>query len=254
MVELTAGTGTGNDNYAQIGHGGVAGTGNLSGAISVIADGDNSGTGVIRLDSFTDTNTYTLIGHGGRNGDGGTRSGDIFVQASDIQLLPESGDRFAQIGHNSSAANEGIVTPTTLQMIATGTGLAPGAGTDIIIDDRFRDISILPYLSSGGDVVIGAGRDLVNNSLINYSSVGDLTLMAVRNVDVNNSVQNTMAAGGGDVNLLAGWDGVSGFLSVLNFNDCPPTHAFSFTTLKAGFAGISMVPLVPEELAMKGSF
>ena len=59
------------------------------------------------------------------------------------------------------------------------------------------------------DTSVGNGDIRVTDSLV-YSSTNSLSLLAHRHIEVNADIQNDNA---GDVNLVAGWDGVSGFIA-----------------------------------------
>ncbi len=220
--------GTGYRSWAQIGHGGLASNGNLSGEIAVISTG-----GSVDLAAGTGTEAYAMIGHGDDRvtdatlNSTGTRSGDIHVQAADWSLAPVGGS-VAQIGHRSRNANQGLVAPTNLQLIATGLGAGVNTLTDVI-----RDATVLPYLNSGGDVVFG-GINLLVDSTLGYNSTGSLTFLSTQGTTFQRSVQNS---GAGAVNVLAGWDRVSGFDQALNFADSPPWHVFDYDMLKNDLAG-----------------
>ncbi|MCB1231143.1 MAG: filamentous hemagglutinin N-terminal domain-containing protein [Verrucomicrobiae bacterium] len=215
--------GTAYRSWAQVGHGGLASNGNLDGDISVISTG-----GKLTLTAGAGFEAYAMIGHGddratdSTQNSTGTRTGDILVQVADWELNPDT-TKVAQIGHRSRNANAGLIEPTNLQLIATGLGSSVNSLTDVI-----RDASVLPYLNTGGDVVFG-GINLSVDSTVNYTSAGDLTFLSTQGTTFNRSVENS---GVGSINVVAGWDRVSGFDQDLQFGDHPPIHHFSYDLLK----------------------
>lgn len=220
--------GTAYRSFAQIGHGGLASNGNLSGDISVISTEGN-----LVVSTGTGTEAYAMIGHGDDRvtdatlNSTGTRTGDILVQVNDWSISGNA-TTVGQIGHRSRNANAGLVEPTNLQLIATGLGGSVNSLTSLI-----RDASVLPYLNSGGNVVFG-GINLAIDTPVSYTSAGNLTFLSTQGTTFNQSVTN---AGTGAVNVLAGWDRVSGFDQILNFGDHPPFHVFDYATLKADLDG-----------------
>src|SRR5581483_756456 len=59
----------------------------------------------------------------------------------------------------------------------------------------------------------GTGEIDVNAPLL-YASSHDLSLLAVGDIHINASIQNSQAVSGGAINLVAGWDGSTGVTPV----------------------------------------
>ncbi|MBP6600630.1 MAG: filamentous hemagglutinin N-terminal domain-containing protein, partial [Verrucomicrobiales bacterium] len=227
-ISLIGGNVGGNYQWAQIGHGGISAAGDHTGDITVI---DRSGKN-IQLTGGTASYSYALIGHGdGGNNSGGARSGDIYVETEGSLLTTNGGpsNSIAFVGHQSTAANEGI-TPGTVD-----TSLILGS----INNADFNFSSFISAAAFGGMTTIATmASNLVIDDGVNYNSAFGVNLLSAKDVIFTSGLQN---AGTGDVNVVAGWNG-SGGRTTLDYNSCRPVgtaSAFDFNTLVCDDHGVS---------------
>lgn len=76
-------------------------------------------------------------------------------------------------------------------------------GTDIIDPDTITNAL------STTNVSLEASNDITVVDDILYSSTHSLSLLAEHSIDVLANIENTLASGGGGINLIAGWDGTT---------------------------------------------
>ncbi len=151
--------GTTSDATAQIGHGGISGSGALDGAISI------TGVHDVQLEAGSANNTYSMIGHGGRSYSGSLESDDVTVKGSGaLELIGFTGSQsFAQIGHGGTTAGGSYLNSDldvefgeTVKLLS-GSGLnaysqighggvSSGSGADV----RTGDITVKANGSDGG--------------------------------------------------------------------------------------------------------
>ena len=245
--DLTVQGGTGARSYAQIGLGGhddVAGAGDIEGdknGMIVVF----SRLGDINVTGGTTAGAYGQVGHGGLNNDGnflhenlglfvqsgwnttpvaGPPAGDLTVTSnvgygmigSGDAIPAGTGDRvglvftsstgntndFGQIGHMTAAgirsARSGSVNLTAGDYTIGTTGTYRETGAEVVA----RVLA--------ADYMVGAGGSIFINEDVTFASGNTLSLAARDNIYVYASIQNSQAVDGGDVNLFAGWDGVTG--------------------------------------------
>ena len=221
----------GSDAYAQLGHGGVYVDGNHSGAVT-ITQANN-----LTLTGGSDDHTYAQLGHGDASGNaGGTRQGDIDVRlAGEMSLVDGTGaDSPWLIGHATTTA--GGISNANVTLI-TGTLDYSNTATSTLatLNQDFADKMVANL--AGGHVTIGAtngtsgptGGMLVTGTF-DYGRSGtpsatigahNLSFLSTSDIRFAAGVQNafgTAAGDGGQVNVVAGWDGTTGVASPLNMN------------------------------------
>ncbi|HEX4303197.1 MAG TPA: filamentous hemagglutinin N-terminal domain-containing protein [Rhizomicrobium sp.] len=199
-VTLLAGAGS-----AQLGYYGSGGGG---GDILVSALGDVSLTG----GDPTDLGTYAMIGNGAP---AGSVTGNVIGNVTGNVTIAAAGALNLSTQQDDCGCEAPSVTTIAIGN-ATTSGTVSGSVT------IFAD-----YINDGGDANGGlsaiAARDLANgdftagitdsefslsiDSDVIVSSTHTLTLLSAGDLDINASIQNS---GSGAVNLVAGWDGVSG--------------------------------------------
>ena len=88
-----------------------------------------------------------------------------------------------------------------------------GQATNIVNALTSNNVTIMTSVSNGAYGGVGpntAPGDITVNAPIVYDSANDLTFLAHRHIRFNQSVQNRNGAGG-DINIVAGWDGTTPF-------------------------------------------
>ncbi len=114
--------------FAQIGHGGIGGTGALGGAISV-SSATTGAPASIAVTGGTNTNAYAQIGHGGATSTGTVALSDVSIDATgSISLTGGGASAYAQIGHGGYNAINLTVADSDITLNA-----APGSGTGDIV-------------------------------------------------------------------------------------------------------------------------
>jgi len=148
----------------------------------------------------------------GANADGGTIiawADDTTSFAGHIDARGTANGGFAEVSGKTTLNYTGLAD---LRGGSGTTGTLLLDPTDYIID-AVEAATIIANLG-GANVTIstdpagGGNGDIIINSALNYASANDLTLLAHRHVAANASIQNADA---GDINLVAGWDGATGF-------------------------------------------
>jgi filamentous hemagglutinin family protein len=139
--------------------------------------------------------------HGGNGGYVETSGGALQVGLNAI------------VNTSATAGKSGtwLIDPTNI-VIATGgnTSLSGGVlgvggeGTDTIAPS-----TIVNALEGGTDVLLEASNDITVSNDVIYSSANNLSLLAENNIEVDANIQNTLASGGGGINLIAGWNGTT---------------------------------------------
>ncbi|MGD0142556.1 MAG: hypothetical protein ABSC92_05320, partial [Rhizomicrobium sp.] len=183
------------NGYAQAGYHGAGG-----GNIVVDLKGD-----------LTLTANYSggdaQIGNGSLSGDiSGNVTGNISINAAGTTTINvgEGGGT----GWIGNFANEGSIESGNLTLI-TGSGNLGNFGVDVV-----ADLGSTSHPGSGGNVLIGfTNHDFdIDNGGGSVNSPHSLTLMSVDNVYLGSTIQNS---GSGNINVVAGWDGVTTNLSSL---------------------------------------
>jgi len=225
--DITLQGGAATRGFTQIGHGGWEdGTLNmtLGGDISVISQ-----TGLLRVLAGAGSEAYSLVGHGSlRNAAGsvplGTRSGDIYLEAANWEITPVGTTSLARIGHRSQAINNGLTAGNHFTLIGNG---ADGTSSYLINDAFVNLMGVRDHLAGGGGATFGAFGNLVMDLALTSNSAGSINMVATGDVNVRRSVQN---AGSGEVNVAAGWDGIT---PSLDFLDKVPMRTVDFATILA---------------------
>ncbi|MGJ8673546.1 YDG domain-containing protein [Rubritalea sp.] len=113
-------------------------------------------------------------------------------------------------------AGEFLIDPNDITISSAGTGSSG--------NNALNNTDIVNFLNGGSSLTIatdssavGGDGDITVNNAILYDSTADFTLLAGRDLNFNASVQNSNDTGG-DLNLVAGWDGTTGY-NTANFNN-----------------------------------
>ncbi|MEX0866306.1 MAG: hypothetical protein WD030_03040, partial [Pirellulales bacterium] len=226
----------GDGAYAQVGNGGVVTSGNMTGDVFIDLPGD------LVIHGGDGQYAYSQIGHGDGLFDDanttvatGTRMGDIDIRvAGETSLVNGTQpDTRWLIGHRSATPNAISNADVTL---ITGTldYDADNPSSQVTLNQDFADK--MEANLAGGHVTIGAtngtpgasGGMVVDGAFL-YDSPNHLSFLSTTDVRFNASVQNSNATGG-DVNLVAGWDGMSGVVNPLDSLDFGPFAPTDFLT------------------------
>ncbi len=169
--------------------------------------------------TFIDANSI-LKADAGVSGDGGTviiwsdGATDYFGTVSNRGSQIGAGG-FTEVSGKASLNFAGLVDtgggdllldPFTYTIDATAAGnILTALGTNNVTIQTTTDVA--GFGSSGNNADAG---DIIVNANIFWDSPNSLTMLAHRDVRFNASIQNRNATGG-DLNLIAGWDGVTPF-------------------------------------------
>lgn len=201
-------------SFAQLGHGGYAANGNQSGDITISTAED------LILKGGSGQANYAQLGHGSANFGStaqasGTQQGDITVmltgEASFVNgASPGTNRNYGFFGHASRTANAILNADVLLEAAAVDNATATVASGG---DSTLRG-DILENALSGGNVTIQVTDSnlVLPNGEVTYDSGNDLSLISTSNVVFLGSLRNDNATGG-DINLIAGWDGNTVFSS-----------------------------------------
>jgi len=232
-VSVTGGSDT--NAYAQIGHGGSDGSAtDRTGKISVTA-----AVGNITVSGSSGDGAYGQIGHGGLN-DSADIDAPIYVSAGDtVAVNGGSGtNAYGMIGNGDAVptstgdrsgdlfvgAGVALTTSTAGAQTTIGADTAVGTNTsDTALQAPFYNL-MNPNLSGQTVNLIELAGDLDVNGTFIYTSDSDLNMWATQDVNIAALVQNN---GSGDINVVAGWNGTTGFTGapgtggLLDANNCP---------------------------------
>ncbi|MDF1824134.1 MAG: filamentous hemagglutinin N-terminal domain-containing protein, partial [Verrucomicrobiales bacterium] len=205
-------TGGGNVAYAQLGQGGYNAEGDHSGTTTIMTANDIVFTG------GGGTQAYAQLGQGGYDAEG-DHSGSIDVfHSGDLTLTGNNiDDRYALIGHGDAPVFldilNGIVPDSDAGQSVSGL-VTVNTGGDIDVNNGFiGHLLDADGDSNTGDILITAGGDITLNNHLergSYDSPDDYTLLAEGDIHFNTSLQNRNATGG-DINIVAGWDGTTAY-------------------------------------------
>ena len=204
---------TGSTKFAQIGHTRFSGasTSNISGNIRGTAAGSPAQiNGNLNLIGGSDTTSFALLGHGGRDSNANeTYSGDIRVQANAINLSGgASADCFAgigffatsQVGGNNpiivtSPASVEAISDTTLTMTANSNGIVSIGGRVLNSAAHFCTMNLDSVrIQTGGDLTMTSGT----------GAETDATIGAFCNPSAGITDTNLILSIGGDLLMTAG--------------------------------------------------
>jgi filamentous hemagglutinin family protein len=187
------------------------------GSATIRADAIRRGKGgtlVVWSNGLTDFSGIFSAKGGLMGGDGG------FIETSGHTLNVGSG---ASVDTRAPHGKTGtwLLDPDTIVIQAgegTGTPIPPGGTLSVDTDSEDTDIvrpsTIIAALATT-NVTLEASREIDVYSPVIYSSSNALNLLSEGNISVYASIQNTQAVGGGAVNLVAGWDGVTAMGDIL---------------------------------------
>ncbi|MCF6314310.1 MAG: hypothetical protein L3J39_17815 [Verrucomicrobiales bacterium] len=189
-------------SYAQLGNGGLFSAGEFGGAITITQVND------ITFQGGAGDFSYVQLGQGGI-GAVGDYSGLISLNSSgDLTLIGTDNTlRFALIGHGDQPG-DGDVGRTVMGDVTVRVGG----------DATLNNAWIGHLLDAGGTSNSGAmsliadGNISLSNNINrgSYDSASTYSYIAGGDVTFNSSVQNRNATGG-DINIVAGWDGATAF-------------------------------------------
>jgi filamentous hemagglutinin family protein len=94
-----------------------------------------------------------------------------------------------------------------------GDGSLP-IGSDAGQTDYVAPITITNALATT-NVRLEAAQEIDVNSALIFASQNSLSLLSGGNINIYASIQNTLATGGGDINIIAGWDGETAIQNLL---------------------------------------
>lgn len=175
------------------------------GAAIVTADATRRGDGgklVVWSNGLTDfSGIFSAMG-GAMGGNGG------FVETSGHTL------RIADTAQVSTLAPMGktgnwLLDPDNI-VIQTGgaDGLPQDLGTNPGGTSTVAPSTLISALAST-DVTLEAANNITVSDAVIYSSSHSLSLLSGGDINIHASILNTQAVGGGSINLVAGWDGVT---------------------------------------------
>ncbi|MEM7617153.1 MAG: hypothetical protein AAF195_02090, partial [Pseudomonadota bacterium] len=186
---------------------------NIDENVNIKADAINNGNGgtVIVWADITTEFSGNISATGGINGGNGG-----FAEVSGKQNLTYDG--FTDL----SASNDGyfngtlLLDPDNIFIVdgnpatddgeVTGSGivsLSDGVGSDFYISDDAIEAQL-----AFTNVILQATQDITVDAAIEYNQNADLSLFAGGSINVNYNIMNNSTTGG-DINLVAGWDGIS---------------------------------------------
>ncbi|MGB3121569.1 MAG: hypothetical protein WBE58_22285, partial [Verrucomicrobiales bacterium] len=224
-----------NDKFTQIGHGGGTSNGNKTGDIAVtVLHGD------LTLTGGTAQYSGALIGHGDSTiGTNGTRTGamDIYVDGSTVVTDGAPGNSHAYLWHQTTSGI-GSVSGDHFSLVTRDLTLPASQLAHLT---NFNTSSYLSKMITNGlNLVIGdadgSGGIDINFTAANlaYNTAADTNIITSGNVNLARNIQTT---GGGNVNLIAGWDGTAGFPTMDVTVSCDPViGVFDFAAAVAGGA------------------
>ena len=207
-LSITAGAGF--DDYAQIGHGGVAATdGNRTGNIVV---GQSAS---VSVQGGGNRSAYAQLGHGGVFPGGGALTGNIAVTTTgNVSVLAGNGGSggtnglgFAQLGHGGASASGTKTGDITINALGTQVSVAGGSAA-------FGAASNFGQIGHGGDLASGAvtGNIVIDAPNAALSITGGNQTRASAKVGHGGYTAGGTQSGsidltlGGNVNVTAGGD------------------------------------------------
>lgn len=202
-ITLTANSGGTSGQFAQIGHGGEGSDADMSGDITVIADNG----GDLTLTGGGHSDNYAMIGHG--DGEGrdstGTREGGVHLFAGG-SLTATNGSTSGTVNIYHQTENAPLTFPGTY---LGGDGYQVLANNVVSIDATALDdegAMIAGNAAAGPVSLIRNNTDTIMFDGLDYDvdTESDFFIITGGSIEVLSSYQNS---GGGDVVLIAGWDG-----------------------------------------------
>src|SRR5690606_34799748 len=130
--------------------------------------------------------------------------------AGSWSIVPFAATGQARIGHRSQTANNGLTAGNRFDMVGNG---GDGTSSYLINAALLPFIGVQDHMTAGGGATFAAIGDLTMDLPLSTNSNADLNLLATGDLTVLKGVQN---AGTGDVNLVAGWDGLTPSLDFLD--------------------------------------
>ncbi len=207
VLELSAGNnvvfmgGAGDFAYTQLGHGGYAARGDHSGTMTITQANDVSFSG------GAGSGAYAQLGHGGYFAEG-NHSGNISLTHRGKLTLSgvDTTDQYALIGHGDQPG-DGDAGKSVSGNVTVRTG-----GNAVVNNGWLGNLLDADGLSNTGSMTLAADDGSITlDNLLNqasYDTADAYSYIAGGDVNFNASVQNRNATGG-DINIVAGWDGTT---------------------------------------------
>jgi filamentous hemagglutinin family protein len=164
------------------------------GSATIDADAISAGRGgtlVVWSNGITDFSGIFSARGGASGGDGG------FAETSGRSLNVAS---TARVDTRAFTGKTGtwLLDPTDI--------LIEPLGTDGIGGSDMSASTVVNALGTS-NVTLEATHNITVDDPLSYNSPNTLNLLAVNDIDVNASIQNSQSSGGGAINFIAGWDG-----------------------------------------------
>jgi len=179
--------------------------GNASIDVDAITKGNGGNVAIWANTNTTFAGTISAKGgaHGGNGGYVETSGGSVEIGLNG----------FVNTSAVAGKTGDWLIDPENI-VIATGggtslTGGTLGLGTDPDSTDTIAPSTITTALQAGTDVTLEASNDITVSNDVIYSSANTFSLLAENSILVNANIENTKASGGGNINLIAGWDGTT---------------------------------------------
>ncbi|MDC0322342.1 hypothetical protein OAL55_03140 [Verrucomicrobiales bacterium] len=207
--------GFGHESYAQIGQGGFgASNGNKTGNVEFITT-DGGDLNIFSSNNGANGNSYVQIGNGGTSLNGAdVLSGNVTVIVDGELSLERGANSELRIGNRGATLGAGDLTvlADSIDFDSTATDNLLVI-TNQVANSQIQNVWISPYLANNlGDVTIGTtGAGEVHwNQDYDYTSDKDLNLVSGSNIYFTRRIRNRLDGSTGAVNVVAGWDGVTG--------------------------------------------
>ena len=192
----------------------------IGASFTIIGDGNSAGDGVYI--SGSDVNIYGAVTTPGSGGviQITATAGDVYVgaqPAGPVPLLPT-------LTHPAAPGNVGVLSGTGAMLITATNDITLDAGS---------------FIGFGATTSFEAGNDITLNTALTYDMTDSLTMLAGNNINLNASVQNSNATGG-DLNLVAGWDGTTGAMGTFSAAAFDADPLASATLFGAGTGSVNI--------------
>ena len=220
-------TGSANNSYAQLGHGGSFNDGDHGGDILVRADADRSNAGsggrITFLADTAGTAHYAQLGHGGYRASGGN-AGSITVEAgADITFTGGTTSNYVQIGHGGRNDHR-----------LTRSGSSPNF-TQANDNDRYY-----PGTHTGA-ITVGSGGDISFTAGIGTGAFGQIGHGGYRNAAEAGEGHGGAieVAGGGEIRFI-GQSGTSAYVQIGHGGyEAFGNHGYASVRAEAGLGATS---------------
>ncbi|HEY1709272.1 MAG TPA: filamentous hemagglutinin N-terminal domain-containing protein [Rhizomicrobium sp.] len=175
------------------------------GHATITADATGKGNGG-KIVVWSDGQTTFSGNVSARGGEAGGNGG--FIETSGHYLALDKSAKVQTLAPKGQTGTW-LLDPENIVVRKNGTATLNGGTLGLGTDPNGTDIidpSTITNALSTTNVTLEASNDITVLDDILYSSTHDLDMLAGHNVDVLASIQNSLAKGGGAINLIAGWD------------------------------------------------